>query len=326
MRRQRGAPASRLTPTSAGGTRRDAPRLRRVTERAIAAVAAAGALVAVAVVGSAAVGPATATAIPRRSDYQVAAVERVPAIRLAAIDAARPGRAPYRVHLPFAQLTGPLTPAETRVDASLASAARSTVAAFERRVEADVPPASLTGTRRLSTLDGVVTSNLVSSTIISFTVTVEASMAGAAHGLATVSTTNDSLVTGRSLQLAGLFRPGSRWLAALSARSRRVLGPELGLATTPQMLDPGTAPVASNFSAWALTPFGLAVTFQDYQVAAYAAGTPMLTIPYAALAGIARRGGRCRRSRRTRRDGCCSCPPTGALSSRSARSLCTISP
>lgn len=53
------------------------------------------------------------------------------------------------------------------------------------------------------------------------------------------------------------------------------------------MFDPGTAPVAANFTAWSLSPFGLRITFQDSQVAASAAGTPSVAIAYRALAGIA---------------------------------------
>ena len=52
-------------------------------------------------------------------------------------------------------------------------------------------------------------------------------------------------------------------------------------------IDPGTTPKESNFSAWAITPWGLQIAFGDYQVAAYAAGMSQITIPYASLAGIA---------------------------------------
>lgn len=244
-----------------------------------------------ALVPAAAAATRAAAGSPSRSYSQVTTLKAVPGIRLAAIDGVGTGSSPYRVHVPFAQLTGRLTGAERRIDVTLAAAARADVAKFERQVRADVLPASLTGARRLSTLDGVVTSDLVSSRYVSLTMTTETVMAGAAHGFATVTTTNDSLATGRAVPLARLFRPGARWLAMLSARSRHVLRRELGRVTTPQMLDPGTAPVASNFAAWALTPFGLSLTFQNYQVAAYVAGSPTLTIPYADLAGVGRRGG-----------------------------------
>ncbi len=275
------------------GTRRSARGQRE--GRALSRVAAGVLATGLACLPAAAAGTALATGRPLRDAARHVSQDTsstgVPGVRLAVIDAVGSGRAPYRVDLPFAQLTGRLTVAETRIDTALAAAARADVAAFERQVRADVPPASLVGGRRLSTLRGVVTSDLVSSRYLSLTVTTETVMAGAAHGIATVSTTDDALATGRTIALAALFRPGARWLAVLSARSRQILRRELGPTTTPQMLDPGTSAIAANFAAWALTPFGLSLEFQDYQVAAYVAGTPTVTIPYADLAGTGRPGG-----------------------------------
>jgi hypothetical protein len=54
-------------------------------------------------------------------------------------------------------------------------------------------------------------------------------------------------------------------------------------SSLPQVLRSGTAPKPQNFSAWALTPWGLEITFQDYQVGPYAAGNPSIYIPYSSL-------------------------------------------
>jgi len=48
----------------------------------------------------------------------------------------------------------------------------------------------------------------------------------------------------------------------------------------------GTAPVPENYENWVLTPDALVFTFEPYQVAAYAAGPQIVTIPLADLADI----------------------------------------
>ena len=50
------------------------------------------------------------------------------------------------------------------------------------------------------------------------------------------------------------------------------------------MLRSGTAPEAENFSSFALTPEGIRIFFQPYQVAPWAAGPQVVDIPLDALA------------------------------------------
>ena len=50
------------------------------------------------------------------------------------------------------------------------------------------------------------------------------------------------------------------------------------------MLRSGTAPEAENFSSFALTPEGIRIFFQPYQVAPWAAGSQVVDIPLDALA------------------------------------------
>jgi ABC-type nitrate/sulfonate/bicarbonate transport system ATPase subunit len=50
------------------------------------------------------------------------------------------------------------------------------------------------------------------------------------------------------------------------------------------MIREGTEPVIENFSSLALTPKGICVYFQPYQVAPWAAGAQNVTVPLEALA------------------------------------------
>ena len=113
---------------------------------------------------------------------------------------------------------------------------------------------------------------------------------GAAHGSDVLTTFTFDPASGRQLALADLFRRGVAYLDALGAEARAQL--KVTLASwitdtfTTQWLATGTAPTADNYAAWAITPGGLEITFEQYQVAPYAAGMPVVTIPVAHLATL----------------------------------------
>lgn len=113
---------------------------------------------------------------------------------------------------------------------------------------------------------------------------------GAAHGSDVLNTFTFDPASGRELALADLFRPGVAYLDALAAEARAQLKVTMASwmtdSLTTQWLATGTAPTADNYAAWAITPGGLEITFGQYQVAAYAAGMPVVTIPVAHLASL----------------------------------------
>jgi hypothetical protein len=55
----------------------------------------------------------------------------------------------------------------------------------------------------------------------------------------------------------------------------------------PSWIEEGAGPNGDNFARWALVEEGLILFFDPYQVAPYAAGPQVVTIPRAALAGVA---------------------------------------
>ena len=84
-----------------------------------------------------------------------------------------------------------------------------------------------------------------------------------------------------------MIRPRQQNPRELPVRARRRLR---GRAQRSAILQ-GTAPKVANFTGWALTPFGLEVTFSDYQVGPYAIGTPTVRIRCSRLTPLARLGG-----------------------------------
>ncbi len=106
---------------------------------------------------------------------------------------------------------------------------------------------------------------------------------GAAHPGDTSQTLNFDLQRGAELKLADLFQPNSNYLdaianyciAQLKTRDIGFDGFELGATATPE-----------NYRNWNITADGLMITFDEYQVAPYAAGPQTVVIPYSALAQI----------------------------------------
>jgi hypothetical protein len=50
-----------------------------------------------------------------------------------------------------------------------------------------------------------------------------------------------------------------------------------------ELIDAGAGPRADNYRAWNITKKGLWITFDPYQVAAYAAGPQYILVPYSVL-------------------------------------------
>lgn len=195
---------------------------------------------------------------------------------------------PYQATVTYPVLAGGSAAGTARINLALRSAARSLVAGFVRSVPAGPVPKGAAG---VSTLTTSVQTNILTSRLVGFASLDYSYSAGAAHGISDVTTATFDATTGARYSLASLFRPGADYLALLSRESRALLRKVLGSLAVPAMLDPGTTPKAVNFEGWSLTPFGLQITFGDYQVAAYAAGTPAILVPFSALAPIARANG-----------------------------------
>ncbi len=110
--------------------------------------------------------------------------------------------------------------------------------------------------------------------------------AGAAHPGSYFLAVNYDLREGKELVLADLFQPGADYLASISSacledlNDRGVLGWE-----------EGALPVEENYRTWNVTPDGLLITFDEYQVAPYAAGPQSVIIPYETLSEFIRPDG-----------------------------------
>ena len=104
---------------------------------------------------------------------------------------------------------------------------------------------------------------------------------GAAHPYRYSLTYNYDLEQGKKLSMDELFPADSDYLGALSSfciaeLSKRDIGFYGGF-------QPGAEPTPENYRNWNITADGLLVTFDEYQVAPYAAGAQTVIVPYTKL-------------------------------------------
>lgn len=102
---------------------------------------------------------------------------------------------------------------------------------------------------------------------------------GSAQGNLDVMTLNYSLISGQRLGLVDIFEDPDAALAIMSAWSHKELSQRLGGMRQEQMLRTGLNPVPENFASLTLTPSGLRINFQPYQVAPGIAGAQKVEIP-----------------------------------------------
>lgn len=125
----------------------------------------------------------------------------------------------------------------------------------------------------------------------------ESVFTGGAHPNSGTTTLTYDLKAGRTLKLADLFKPGTKYLAAIATYATRDLkgrkdpesGDNLGIAQ--DIWEDGAKATMENYRNWNITKKGLLITFPAYQVAAYAYGPQTVIVPYSTLKDIARPDG-----------------------------------
>ena len=119
---------------------------------------------------------------------------------------------------------------------------------------------------------------------------------GAAHPNSYTEVLNFDLKSGKQIKLGDLFKPGSKYLQAISSYSIKDLKKQSTEKGADSMLDDdwiqrGAGPDAENYQSWTITKRGLGINFDSYQVAPYAAGPQQVVVPYSTLREIVRADG-----------------------------------
>jgi hypothetical protein len=137
-----------------------------------------------------------------------------------------------------------------------------------------------------STLDISYTVSFATDELISIDYDVGTYYRGAAHPNSQSISLNFDVKNSKSLKLADLFKPGSKYLQALSAYAIKDLKQQSKAKNgvlDDESIQNGAGPTAKNYDSWTITKKGLSITFDAYQVGPYVAGPQYVLIPYSAL-------------------------------------------
>ena len=105
---------------------------------------------------------------------------------------------------------------------------------------------------------------------------------GAAHPTTSTESFNYDLNHGSPVSLADLFTPNSNYLNVISDYSIS----KLKKLKTAVWVGDGAGPKIENFHSWNITPVGLKITFDRYQVGPHSAGEHEVVVPYSVLKPI----------------------------------------
>lgn len=106
---------------------------------------------------------------------------------------------------------------------------------------------------------------------------------GAAHPGNYSITLNYDLQNGRELTLDELFLSNSNYLQVISDECKAQL---TARDMAFDMFSAGADPLPENYQHWNISSEGLIISFDEYQVAPYAAGPQVVTVPFSALQSL----------------------------------------
>jgi len=137
-----------------------------------------------------------------------------------------------------------------------------------------------------STMDIGYDFHYATDNLISVAFTEAAYERGAVHGNSVTEVLNYDVKNAKKLALADLFIPKSKYLNVISTYCQKELKERAKKPDTmilDDLIGSGAGPQADNYRAWSITKKGLWITFDPYQVAAYAAGPQYILVPYSVL-------------------------------------------
>lgn len=203
----------------------------------------------------------------------------------------------YEIDIQYPQLSGSGSPNYDKFNQTVRGLMTKKVAGFKAEMAPspdDPPPTELESLGSDLTVGYTVA--LAKDDLISILLDVGSYTAGAAHPNSYSETVNFDLRNGKLLKLADLFQPGSKYLQTIAAYCIADLKKQGKQKGEESMLDDdwierGAGPDTENYGTWTIGKKGLEITFDSYQVAAYAAGPQHVLVPYSALKGMIKTDG-----------------------------------
>ncbi len=226
--------------------------------------------------------PATPTTVPTSTSVPTATV--VPLyqqVTVSAVSFSDSGKSPdYNITAQIPSLTGSDDPRATAFTTEMHNFLQGLVSDFKTKLAQN----PLTPITAASYFD--VRYQLVSppGNVLSIKVATEGYFAGAAHPYHLIYSFNYDLEQGKNIAFSSLFLPNADYLSAISQYCIAQLKTrDIGFG---DIFAQGAEPTLDNYKNWNITPDGLMITFDEYQVASYATGPQVVTIPYSELKSL----------------------------------------
>lgn len=198
-----------------------------------------------------------------------------------------------RIVYPQVEADGPLPPGAEAANAAIVDSVRALAAVFRP----EPPPPGVSVAPYPVELEGDYDDVLLTDGLLSALVDLYA-YTGGAHGTTFFLPLNLDLTTGRPIRLGDLFREGTPVGDTLAAHVERGVAQALAAqfgepieAARRSIYAAGLDDFRGGRFAFTLGPDALLVHVPPYQLAAYAAGSFSVPVPYAALRPFAEAGG-----------------------------------
>lgn len=194
----------------------------------------------------------------------------------------------YEIDAHYPQMTGGNNPNSEKLNQILRSFVTKKVAEFRKDMapkagEEPRPEGSMG-----SDINVAYTIALAQDDLASIEFDVGSYYQGAAHPNSYTEVVNYDLKNGKQLKLSDAFKPGSKYLQAISSyciadlkKQAKAKGPDSMLEDSTILS--GAGPTLKNYESWTITKKGLGINFDSYQVAPYAAGPQFVMVPFSAI-------------------------------------------
>jgi len=194
----------------------------------------------------------------------------------------------YEIDANYPELTGSNNPNAEKLNQVLRAFVTKQVTTFKKEMapkpDEEPRPEGSMG----SDMTVAYTIALAQDDLVSIEFVVGSYYQGAAHPNAYTEVVNYDLKNGKQLKLGDVFKPGSKYLQALSAycigdlkKQAKAKGPNSMLED--KSITEGAGPTSKNYESWTITKKGLGINFDSYQVAPYVAGPQFVMVPYSAI-------------------------------------------
>jgi hypothetical protein len=207
-------------------------------------------------------------------------VPATPQVSLTSVSIHEENQAPnYQIKANIPTLQGSTDAQIVNFNTNMTNLVNGEITTFKKNVSELTADAASSG----STFDVTYALTLQRGDIWSFKFDFSGYYAGGAHpGLYSI-TVNYDLGEGRQLVLSDLFLPNSNYLETISNDCVTELKKQ---PYSDSFFFDGAKPIPENYRNWNLTADGLMITFDEYQVAPYAAGPQTVVVLYSELQAI----------------------------------------